>query len=313
MPAEVPLTQQLEARLASLPKMRADLHQGGLYQAEFDLRPLGLRASLFRRCRFNGTQKVVFRGASKMTLQIQAATLERVFDCDPWESRIARIDFAVDLFDLPVEWIREHVYVAHKRCVWERGSKTKLRSGQVGTFHVSTLYIGARSDIFRFYNKAAQLLNRASRSLRPHLEQKNSRSLTRIERQLRSSRVPAQISTLGDLAKNALSLNPFAPVRFAKGGLQQVNAKDYTCSQYLQGVGLRTIVQQHGFAKASRLLSRLWGANVSRIVERLSDFVPPDPDGVQVPDLLASYRQSLSDQQGWRYVPCQLGGAPAVN
>jgi hypothetical protein len=55
-----------------------------------------------------------------MTIQDVAALILKVFDRDPWDLQLARVDFALDLRDVAMDWIRAHVRVLHKHWKDER-------------------------------------------------------------------------------------------------------------------------------------------------------------------------------------------------
>ena len=273
--AEVPLRKEIESKLSSVRKIK----DPEPYQKGFELEDVGLPASLFRRCRYNGTQRLCVKRVSGMTVQQISEVIGQVFNSDPWEVRIARLDLALDLPGISMDCIRDHVRVSHKRDVEPTGT---------------SIYIGSGKDRFRFYDKAAEARFRGT----VPLNNISSEPLSRIERQLRTARIPPQISTLSQLVRNLLYFNPFSPVRLAEGGKPEPRIQDYGARDYLSGIGLRELIKQFGYARAYQQISECAGGNVGRILTRLRDFVPPDPSGFCRLDLFAMYRHSLVRQIG---------------
>lgn len=278
--AEIPLSIEVEAGLGSAKKMR----EPKMYQEGFDLAPLGIPATLQRRCFFGATQRLSIKGAGRMTLREMAAVIERVFNADPWKARLARIDMAVDLEGVSIDWIRSHVRVAHKRDCWEERGSTDCGG--------MSLYVGHTADLFRFYDKLAESLyrNGAPVKVPPVVP------LSRIERQLRTARIPARMSTLSGLMQHGLDFNPFSPLRFAEGGKTEPRMRDYAPRDYLSGMGLRGQIYKRGFARFYQDLNECSKGNAQRVMKRLRDFLPSDSEGFCDLDLFTSYRSNLVRQ-----------------
>lgn len=286
--AEIPLDPEFEWRYRCVRKM-----PDAYYKEKAPLRALDIDAVILRHCRFNASQKLCAIGVSSMTIQDVAALVSRVFDCDPWELRLARIDFAIDLNNVDMHWIRAHARVRHKRWKDERGFDKPTNRVDQGR----ALYIGSGSDFFRFYDKSAELLSHTSSKAHESERSRSAGLLTRIERQLRTGRIPPSISNLKKLEANAAAFNPFAPLSFAPGGKVE-RGEGYCARQALEGAGMRAWIEQLGFARAWERLNKCSKCNAGRIVRRLADFIPPDPEGLELPDLFAIHRESLGFQLG---------------
>jgi hypothetical protein len=278
---EIPLNAKFESEYRRMRQM-----PNKYYKEKASLRPLGMNAILFRYCRYNAKHKLSIVRVSRITIQDVAELVEKVFDCDPWDFRLARVDFAIDLPNVSMPWVRAHVRVPRKRWKGERGFDEQSGDSKQGM----TLYIGSKADLFRFYDKAAQLNRRGACG--------GDVALTRIERQLRTSRIPTAISTLSSLTMNAREFNPFAPLSFATGGEIQPGIEGRSARQALEGTGFRNWIEEQGYAKTCERLNALSRGNAGRIVRRLGDFIPPDPEGFEVPDLFAMHRESLMHQIG---------------
>ena len=286
---EVPLNTRFETEYRRMQKMSDEI-----YREKTDIRPLGIKAVLLRYCRFNATHKLSIVGVSQMKIQDVAELLVKVFDCNPWEIRLSRVDFAIDLRNVGMNWIRAHVRVPYKRWRDERGFDERSKGLKQG----KTLYIGSNADLFRFYDKHAQLVERFGTGALGFDGPDVGSPLTRIERQLRTAQIPSAISTLAKLSKNAHTFNPFAPLWIARGGKVDPRVGDYSVRRTLEGAGLRHWIEKHGFAKTWEMLNTVSRGNARRIVSRLADFIPADPPGFEFPDLFASYCVGLNRQLG---------------
>jgi hypothetical protein len=281
---EVPLNAQFESEYRRVRKM-----PDKIYKEKASIKPLGMNAILFRYCRFNATHKLSIVGVSRMTIQDVAALIVKVFDCEPWDLRLARVDFAIDLRDVAMDWIRAHVRVPHKSWKDERGFDERSKGLERG----KTLYIGSSADLFRFYDKGAHLAGRSASST----DGLGRGTLSRIERQLRRGRIPLEICTLKTLVANATSFKAFAPLTFVAGGMAELRPSDYSFREYFEGTQLRHRIEQYGLARTWQFLNENWG-NAGRTVARLADFVPPTPTGFRPPRLSEMHREGLRFQLG---------------
>ena len=152
-----------------------------------------------------------------MSLGQMAMVIGKVFECDPWDLRLARLDLAVDVPGIPVRWFRNHLCVPRTRQIKVIGIEEDAQDGGGGT-----MYLGGGADLVRLYDKEAEL---RSKSCRP--AETERLALTRIEHQLRSGRIPRELTHLGALMNNAAHFNPFASVILLPGGKPRPSPQDY--------------------------------------------------------------------------------------
>jgi len=237
----------------------------------------------------NATHKLAILETAGMSLRQMAMAITKVFECDPWDMRLARLDFAVDIPGIPVQWFRNHMCVPRKRQIKVMGINEET-PGDGGR----TTYFGGGADLIRLYDKETEL---RSKSFQP--ADAKGPDLTRIERQLRSGRIPREMTTLRDLNSNAEDFNPFASVVLLPGGKAQLNPRLYPLRRYLEGIGLRQLVLDNDLQRVWNVLSACSRGNARRKLRQLSDFLPAGSLDFQVPDLFALYLRSLR---------CQLSG-----
>lgn len=238
---------------------------------------------LHHSCRFNGNHKLQVLKAATQSIEQMQETISRVFDCDPRQLPLARIDLAADVIGIPLDWFLERMCVPRKRRIRVFGL-TRDRSRKLG----GTVHFGIGADVIRLYDKASELESKSGRAA--------SVAMTRVERQLRSGRIPPVLAKIENLWKNVTSFNPFSSIVFLSGGKSQPNIEDYSLGQYLEGTGLRQLIYTSGAAGAWNILNAGSHGNAKRKIRSLRDFLPSDADGFQIPDLFALHLESLRYQ-----------------
>lgn len=294
---EIPFTDCLESAYPDIRQKSSPIKN---YKGRLDLKKFGLEAFLFIRCQFGATNKIVFRRATKTTLRQMADGAAKVFDCDVYDLRLARLDLAVDLHGISMEWVRGHVRVARKRCLKEIGGTAK-NPGQ-------TLYFGRGGDSIRLYDKRLEQMRKYERLMRklgpeslPSFEDfsgipPNGLPVVRIERQMRIGRIPPQLDTLGSLEQNITTFDPFAPIVIHRGGKPKLNPEEYPVRKYFESTGFRQTIIERGFAETWAFVNARTGGNASRKVQQLSDSMPPDPEDFSPPNLFAMFHESIGRQ-----------------
>lgn len=300
---EIPFTNYFESAYR---RLRRESLPTELYKEKIFLgREFGSKVILLLWCRFGASHKVVFLETARTTLRQMAATIESIFECNSWDLRLARVDAAVDVYGIPMEWVRGHVRVPHKRSLREFGTFTHTnpqnRSG--------TLYFGRGGDFFRIYDKLAEQMKKYLRIARkidpdayPSFEEfsgiaPTDLQVTRFERQMRIGRIPPSIATFGDLERNIVNCDPFSPIVIHPGGKLDLNNNGkYLARRCSEGNALRQTIVECGLAKTWALLSAQTGGNASRKIRQLSDFLPPDPVNFRPPNLLAMFQESICRQ-----------------
>jgi hypothetical protein len=304
-PSRVAWTRELQsaARFAARRNTKLPYHQGGQYEAMVDLRNLGLSSRLYLTSRATGSHKLVLIGVGAMSYEEILNQLRAVFVTDVLALRIARIDLAVDVFGYSVAWFRDHTYVAKKRSGGEIG---KSSYGAVATRVVETLYFGTRPNLFRIYDKWAQLEAEAARDRR-RIQRFSAASdnaseppsydtcLTRVERQYGVGKIPMQLATVGALAKDALEINPFESLQFTTGTDISTVPAHFGASTYLKVLGLKALIASCGYQGALKELNPRNGGKGKRLADALVPYMQ-DGQRTKSPNLASLYRQFLSAQ-----------------
>jgi len=310
IPARTPYTQAFNSfyqEVRANPKMDP-FHSSWYYGAVADLRPYGIEAFLHAHCRFgHGDHKVELLETGKRSLAFVVNEIEQIFDVNALKLEIMRVDLAADVEGVPVWFFQDGLRAAYKQVTNDIERADLLT--RMGKGEVQTIYCGRRPNLFRVYNKIAELKLKYSALVRKNGTDSPIRSfedlygypeeglvLTRVERQIGGSRVPNQISTIELFRKNALDFDPFECLEFLVGGKPEPNPDDYDLTQYLAGIGLRTTVGVMGMQRTRRLINKKSRGNASRVFGKLRDFLPPVSGELVVPSIRELYRESVGRQ-----------------
>lgn len=263
------------------------------YTGVIDLRLFGVDAILHAGYRF-GTRKdhkLELLQTGKKSLRTMAAIISAVFDVSPNELLIMRIDYASDLYGLPVEWLHRSLRVKFKRTQNERGD---LDYETVGGKKLEYLRFGKAPNCIRAYDKPAECKARWRAILKavwpetPTFEQTfgfpEDTVLSRIERQAGGGRVPPECSTFAKLYQ-ADGFNPFSNIELVP--TTEIPLPDCTHhdpSDAVRILGIDALVRRMGLQNARALLNR--DGNGKRLMQPYLDYVNS-----------ASERSSLSEKQ----------------
>lgn len=271
------------------------------YGRVVDLRDCGLHSVLYFGHRRSGTHKLEIVGTGEMTLLEIITEIGGVFDLDPMQAAIMRIDLAADIHDRSVEWFRRNARVSLKRYSSEFGRFVSEHA------QVQTLYFGKRPNVFRIYNKTEQerieyrRLNfgRSAEKPIPTFEEKyghrGDEILTRVERQYGGGRVPKQIADLRRLQENAINFNPFEPLRFLPSPISDESVNRLVGDAFIKGHGILRLIEQLGYHEAKRLMDIKTCRNTGRLFAQLGKLISSD-HACKPPDLCGIFREGITRQ-----------------
>lgn len=271
-----------------------------------DLRNFGYHSLLHVHCVHGkaGDHKLELLDSGEMSFAEMQWEIMRVFDTEPTRLGLMRLDLAVDVPDIPVEWFARNARVRWKQWMAEIG---QMEYVQMGRRKVQTLYYGRSPDLVRIYDKISELrhqydqLRRRARGAEiPSFETKfrypeTGFVLTRVERQLPGDRVPKYLNQIGKL-RRLPEFNPFARLELLPTRRQEPDFEGYPVTLHLQGLGLRAKVDEIGMHRTHAWLNIQSPGHARRIFNRLADFLPGQPDGIDAEHLYARYRESVCRQ-----------------
>jgi hypothetical protein len=207
--------------------------------------------------------------------------------------KVTRIDFAVDVADIPVQWFKESCRVRHKS---KSGTYDTMKSETAkGT---TTVSFGGRPDLYRIYNKIAEKRQRGEEILYTGMFTGGPVPVvTRIERQCNGRAVPKDLATLGALIDHGGKCDPFQNLVCTVGAKTIPCTEDWLPQRWLMNLGLACAVQRFGEASVRSRLNRTGnGNNAQRVFSKYSELRIDAGTGISREQLCELYRASTIRQ-----------------
>lgn len=147
-----------QIKKGNIPK---SFHPSRFYRYRADLRDeFGIDAMLHFEYRFGEcTHKFEIIDAGKKSLPEIEHIVTLIFDVNPLELGLMRLDLAADVRDIPVSWFRENARVEFKRFSSriDKAMAEELEFIGINSAASESLYAGRRPNCIRVYNKIAEL------------------------------------------------------------------------------------------------------------------------------------------------------------
>jgi len=208
---------------------------------------------------------------------------------DAMSLKVARIDFAADLYGTPVEWFKEHSRV-HKK----RYSKTYEDQQTETVKGITSILFGKAPDQYRIYDRLAEKrANKKDVVLHDWGSKRLTLVVTRVERQCNRKVIPNCLSTLGALLDNAVNFDPFKNlVLTATHSMPSTDT--WTPQRWLMSLGLACAVHQHGETAVRSRLNKT--RNAKRIFDQYSELLGSGALGPTRELLVRLYRNTTRRQ-----------------
>ena len=205
---------------------------GGLYLVRADLRDVGIPAMLSVGHKHHEKlgPKLEVMGAGGMTFSEWAAVHDALFEGEPYDDAILRVDLTADVRGVSVDSFGRAMWCKFKATNQQEYGEFQHRITSVNRFAAQTLYYGRKPRQIRFYDKTRHrqqvLLPQLHREQKKRGEQLSSffdeygyephEIVTRAERQMgaRETSEAWGIHTLGEIHRLA-QCDPFERLRFA--------------------------------------------------------------------------------------------------
>ena len=252
----------------------------GPYELAQDLTP-NLPVRILWDHRFRHDRKLQFLEVASLDPEAIVTTVAQVFDTDPLDLGLLRVDFAVDL-PIPLQWFAENLKVARKRkkAGWGAGTSQSRWQG-------NSLYWGKHPSLFRVYDKAEQL-----RSMKRVL---STDTLTRIEHQAHGSTLKRMgLSTLRDLFQRAPELDPFAAVHLPRQATLSDTTTRIPLKTKLAAIGLQKKLETMSRAQLEMQYKGMGYRNAGRDLDKVLPFI--DTKVIEIPKLRDLYSASVGRQ-----------------
>ena len=250
-----------------------------------------------------GDHKLELVDTGEMSYARIQREVSRIFDIDPGQLSVMRIDLAADVPGVPVSWFRRNARVKWKQWASELG---EVEYSEMGRRRLETLYFGKRPNCIRIYDKVSewrqqyrQMLRKSSDAAEvPSFEDKYKHPsdfvLTRVERQIGGCRVPCDLNKLGRL-RRLEEFDPFDGIELVGGGAIEPDINDYELIEYCAGLGLRSMADEMGVHNLRSLVKSRSRGNASRIWQRYGPFLRNE-GSLDSARLLWYFRQSTGRQ-----------------
>jgi hypothetical protein len=274
------------------------------YELMVDLEPYGLPAMLHYGSRWTQQHKLQVKAVGEKGFTEIIDIIGSVFDGDPSEAVIMRLDAKVDT-DYPVQYFKEHARIPYKR---NKGEFSCLKHKESNLKSVETLEIGKRPNLSRFYDKLAEqrhdyrvYCNRmkkygkepeAFESRYGHPE--SGPILTRVERQFGGGRVPELVGTIGKLIANAEQFNPFEGIEFLKAVKMAAISESVSLRQRIVGEFLHEKNQEWGRQILESWVRKHAGSNATRFLKAFNGYMSVSP--LEPPDLNGLFHKEFMKQ-----------------
>jgi hypothetical protein len=255
-----------------------------------------------------GNHKLELIDVGKMSQNQILQEIGGIFELDPYSLGVMRVDYAVDVPDLPVQWFRESVRVEHKR---HRAAVTsEPYYHESGTVDIQTLYFGRRPNTIRIYDKQAEYRHQYRTMVRylgkdvepPSFESEYGVSnpdsiLTRVERQI-VGRVPAEIGTLRQVTDSGSGFRPFSKLKIIDHPATPEDDPDLSFKARSTGRYLRSMIQNDGMQATNAYISKHSNGNAAWARKKYRSFLVPAPSaaGLTGADLQRRFEESLDRQ-----------------
>ncbi|ABF42962.1 hypothetical protein Acid345_3962 [Candidatus Koribacter versatilis Ellin345] len=247
--------------------------------------------------------KVEILESGRKTISEIREIVSTLFEVDPDECGLMRIDFAADMPGLPIHHAQSSLRVKFKRSSDERGERDYE---EVGGKLLEYFRYGKSPNCIRVYDKEREcqtrypeFLKRASRDAEPPTFEdcfgfKEHAILTRIERQVGGGRLPKELRIFADL-QNAAEFDPFASIEVVPNVFPIPDVKTYGESEMVKIIGIHSLVDRFGLQNARGMLNL--NGNAARLMEPYFEFTR-DVSGSKFTrdDIVRAYRESTLRQ-----------------
>jgi hypothetical protein len=278
------------------------------YALVADLRPYDYDAILHMSFKWGkyGNHKLELIDTGMMPFSRLVNEVERIFQVDAMRLGIMRVDLAVDVKGVPVPWFQARVKANHKQCIANFGSAEFVEMGKSG---IQTLYFGKRPNLYRIYDKTAELKQQYAKQLRklptgqerPRFEElygipEQGYVLTRVERQI-GGKIPDALATVAGL-RNLDNFRPFEKLRVLTGGEAEPNPDEHTFMEYCTGMYLRERAQREGMHPTLKFISQHSKRNTKWVLDKFAEFLPEEhaEQFINTAYLDESFRRSVMRQ-----------------
>jgi hypothetical protein len=294
VPGAAPFTESFGRLYAG---MRADpkrWRQSKHYAASASFEDCGMDILLHVNCTMtkNPMHKLEIIRTGEKTYEEMVTLAARVFDSDPEDFGIMRIDLTADVEGVPVDWFKRHTLVRSKQTRREMGSVEPYMT--IGKGRAETLYSGVKPNQIRIYDKTAErrmqyqkYVGKFAREVAGlpdsfEIEPTTFEAMyghdmneivTRVERQVSARDVEKLgLSEMRSIRMRADSISPFEKMVFFDDQALDPRIEDYSFDVWNAGMNLQSRVREFGIAETHRWMRMQLGSNFNRAKKKYASF-----------------------------------------
>jgi hypothetical protein len=285
-------------------------HPSKYYEYSGDLREYGFNVRLNLYCQMDkaGNHKVELIDVAQMRRTQILQEIGQLFDINALSLPVMRVDFAVDVPDLPLQWFRDTVRVEHKR--FRAAVTGQPFYSEMGKGCIQTLYFGKRPNLIRIYDKQAEyqdqyrtLVRKLGKDVEPPsfesvfgLSNRDS-VLTRVERQM-GGRIPPEVATLRQVIESGFAFKPFSRLKIIDHPPTPELDSHVSFETRCTGLYLQSIAQSDGMQAANSFISKYSNGNASWVRKKYEFFLASASrtTGITEAELQRRFEESLARQ-----------------
>jgi hypothetical protein len=276
------------------------------YQGVTDLRPFGIDALLHLYYKRGGPRnhKLELLQTGEKSLQQMREIFVSIFDVDPDNLKTMRLDFAADMYGIPVTYLHDSLRVKHKRTADTRG---QLDYEIVGGRNLEYFRYGKSPNCVRVYDKPAEckarmrgLLKNANRDAEPPTYEElfgfaESTIMARVERQAGGGKIPEQLATFGQLSK-AADFDPFTNLEMLPSTFPYPDPRRHGVARSTKLIGIHDLIEKHGYQQARAILN--CKGNGKRVMDDYEGYLKDSKalTELTVASIVDSYQKSTQKQ-----------------
>jgi hypothetical protein len=254
-----------------------------------------------------GNHKIELIDVGQMTRTQILKEVGQIFNINALALSVMRVDFAVDVPDLPLQRFRETVRVEHKR--FRAAVTGQPFYSEMGKGSIQTLYFGKRPNLIRIYDKRAEYQDQYRtlvRKLGKDAEPPSFESvfgptgrnlvLTRVERQI-GGRIPSEIATLQQVIEPGFAFKPFAKLKIIDHSPTPEFDSHVSFETRCTGLYLQSMAQSDGMHAVNAFLSKHSNGDASRVRKKYEPFLASASEtGITEAELQRRFEESLHRQ-----------------
>ena len=276
------------------------------YQGTCDLRPFEIDAILHLYYKRKGLRnhKLEILDAGGKSLEQIGQIISRVFDVDVDDLKPMRLDFAADMFGVPVLHLHDVLRVKFKRSSDERG---ELDYDVAGGRRLEYFRYGKAPNCVRVYDKPAECKSRLAGILKrsnPDAEKPSFADIfgfpehtimTRVERQAGGGRPIKELPTFRSLF-HADEYDPFKNLVLQTRTFSFPDPREHGDAKALKLLGIKALIDRLGYQGARALLNT--NGNAKRIMDEYDAYLleTGSLSGLSVGRIVESYQKSVRQQ-----------------